>query len=98
MIALTMVLRGRTMRFGRVFMMLSCFVMCVFCHVDLLWNRYFDSLNAVHVMNHWTSALRTWLGTSIRSWIIDVVARLETLARFSHRIGRRMRTTLLPAA
>src|ERR1019366_10526801 len=39
------VLRGRTMSLGGVFMMLSCFVMCVFCHMRVLWNRYFDSLN-----------------------------------------------------
>src|ERR1022692_4552197 len=45
MIALSMVLRGRTMSLGGVFMMLSCFVMCVFCHMRVLWNRYFDSLN-----------------------------------------------------
>src|ERR1017187_7249142 len=45
MIALSMVLRGRTMSLGGVFMMLSCFVMCVFCHMGVLWNRYFDSLN-----------------------------------------------------
>src|ERR1035441_4906532 len=54
MIALSMVLRGRTMSLGGVFMMLSCFVMRVFCHVDVLWNRYFDSLTPVQVMNHWT--------------------------------------------
>jgi hypothetical protein len=45
MIALSMVLRGRTMSLGGVFMMLSCFVMCVFCHMRVLRNRYFDSLN-----------------------------------------------------
>src|ERR1019366_5564808 len=45
MIALSMVLRGRTMSLGGVFMMFSCFVMCVFCHMGVLWNRYFDSLN-----------------------------------------------------
>src|ERR1035437_7715035 len=29
--------------------------MRVFCHVDVLWNRYFDSLNPVQVMNHSSS-------------------------------------------
>jgi hypothetical protein len=45
------VLRSHTMSLGGVFMMLSCFDMRVFCHVDILWNRYFDSLNPLHVMN-----------------------------------------------
>src|ERR1035437_1071176 len=45
MIALSMVLRGRTMSLSGVIMVLSCFVMCVFCHTGVLWNRYFDSLN-----------------------------------------------------
>src|ERR1019366_7429334 len=51
MIALSVVLRSHTMSLGGVFMMLSCFDMRVFCHVDILWNRYFDSLNPLHVMN-----------------------------------------------
>src|ERR1017187_7572610 len=55
MIALSMVLRSHTMSLGGVFMMLSCLVMRVFCHVDVLWNRYFDSLNPVQVMNHSSS-------------------------------------------
>jgi hypothetical protein len=53
MIALSMTLRGHPMSLGGVFMMLSCFVMRVFCHIDVLWNRYFDSLNPVQVMNHY---------------------------------------------
>src|ERR1017187_10941106 len=52
MIALSMVLRSHPMSLGGVFMMLSCLVMRVFCHVDVLWNRYLDSLNPVQVMNH----------------------------------------------
>src|ERR1017187_781434 len=55
MIALSMVLRGHPMSLGGVFMMLSCLVMRVFCHVDVLWNRYFDSLNPMQVMNHSSS-------------------------------------------
>ena len=47
-------LRSHTMSLGGVFMMLSCFVMRVFCHVDVLWNRYFDSVNTKQFMNHWT--------------------------------------------
>ena len=63
MIALSMVLRGHTMSLGGIFMMLRCFVMCVFCHVDVLWNRYFDSLNPKQVMNHWTlSSAHPFLG------------------------------------
>src|SRR5450756_1131082 len=53
MIALSMVLRGHPMSLGGVFMMLSCFVVRVFWHVDVLWNRYSDSLNFVQAMNHW---------------------------------------------
>src|ERR1035437_2026597 len=55
MIALSMVLRSHPMSLGGVFMMLSCLVMRVFCHVDLLWSRYFDSLNPMQVMNHSSS-------------------------------------------
>ena len=51
MIALSMVLRCHTMSLGGIFMLLRCFVMCVFCHVDVLWNRYFVSLNPKQVMN-----------------------------------------------
>ena len=40
-----MVLRSHPMSLGGVFMMLSCLVMRVLCHVDVLSNRYFDSLN-----------------------------------------------------
>src|ERR1035437_8377888 len=55
MIALSMVLSSHTMSLGGVFMMLGCFVMCVFWHVDILnWNRYFDSLIPEQVMNHST--------------------------------------------
>ena len=63
MIALSMVLRGHTMSLGGIFMMLRCFVMRVFCHVDVLWNRYFDPLNPKQVMNHWTlSSAHPFLG------------------------------------
>ena len=46
-IALSMVLRGHTMSLGSAFMMLSCFVMRVFCHVDILFgiDISIDSLN-----------------------------------------------------
>jgi len=47
MIALSMVLRGHTMSLGSAFMMLSCFVMRVFCHVDILFgiDISIDSVN-----------------------------------------------------
>src|ERR1017187_8779636 len=41
MIALSMVLRGHTMSLGGIFMMLRCFVMRVFCHVDVLLESMF---------------------------------------------------------
>jgi hypothetical protein len=63
MIALSMVLRSHPMSLGGVLMMLSCFVMRVFCHVDLLRNRYFNSPNPMQVMNHWTlSSAHPFLG------------------------------------
>jgi hypothetical protein len=55
MIALSMVLRSHPMSLGGVFMMLSCLVMRVLCHVDVLSNRYFDSLNPLQIMNHSSS-------------------------------------------
>src|ERR1039457_2655046 len=67
MIALSMVLRGHPMSLGGVFMMLSCLVMRVFCHVDVLWNRYFDSLNPEQVMNHWTIIVRSSLPVPVIS-------------------------------
>jgi hypothetical protein len=61
MIALSMVLRGGTMSLGGVFMMFSCFVMCVFWHVNILSNRYVDSLTPEQVMNHWNYLVAvTW--------------------------------------
>jgi hypothetical protein len=41
MIALSMVLRSHPMSLGGVFMMLSCLVMRVFCHVDVLLESIF---------------------------------------------------------
>src|ERR1035441_4301130 len=41
MIALSVVLRSHPMSLGGVFMMLSCLVMRVFCHLDVLWESIF---------------------------------------------------------
>jgi hypothetical protein len=42
------------MSLGGVFMMLSCFVMRVFCHNRCPLESIFDSLNTKQVMNHRT--------------------------------------------
>src|ERR1017187_6387339 len=56
MIAFSMVLRGHPMSLGGVFMMLSCFVMRVFCHVGYPLESIFRlSKTPMQVMNHWTS-------------------------------------------
>ena len=54
--------------------------MRVFCHVDVLWNRYFDSLIPMQVMNHWTlSSAHPFGRKAHRENLTQLFARWEAL-------------------